>query len=396
MDKNSKKAIVGITGGIAAYKTCELIRQLVKSGIEVKAVMTPAAKEFITETTIRTLTQNNVYCEQFEVEQWKPEHISLADKSDIMVIAPASANTIGKIASGICDNLLTSIIMAFDKPVVLAPAMNCKMWENKFLKENIKKLQESGFYFVWPEIGDLACGYQGSGKMADPLTIKEKVIEVLNSKKLLKGKKLLVTAGGTKEPLDPVRYIGNKSSGKMGMAIADTAFEMGANVTLISTVPTNKPYKVIYTQSAFEMLDLTKKYFLDVDTLIMTAAVADFRPLIQAEHKIKKGNQEKINIELVKNPDILKEIAKIKNPGQTIIGFCAESENLIQNALKKLTEKRVDFIVANDILNLEIGFNSDYNSVSIINAKGDISEVPKTTKKELARIILEKIFITGP
>ncbi|HBH18420.1 MAG TPA: bifunctional phosphopantothenoylcysteine decarboxylase/phosphopantothenate--cysteine ligase CoaBC, partial [Cyanobacteria bacterium UBA9579] len=232
----NKKILVGITGGIAAYKTCELIRMLVKSGAEVKAVITPAAREFVTETTLRTLTKNQVYCEQFQVENWQPEHISLADSSDLFIIAPASANTIGKIANGICDNLLTSLIVAFRKPVILAPAMNCNMWENQFLQKNVVALESAGFYIVPPEKGDLACGYQGIGRMADIQQIFSKAVEVLEQGEFLAGKKIVVTAGGTKENIDPVRYVGNYSSGKMGIAIADAAHQFGAEVRLVSTI----------------------------------------------------------------------------------------------------------------------------------------------------------------
>lgn len=387
-----KKILVGITGGIAAYKTCELIRQLIKLNAEVKAVITPSAKEFVTETTLRTLTKNPVYCEQFHVENWKPEHISLADSSDLFIIAPASANTIGKIANGICDNLLTSLIIAFKKPVILAPAMNCNMWENKFVQDNISRLKEAGFYFVEPTEGDLACGYQGKGRMAEPETILNKALQILNQEKFLQGKKIVITAGGTKEAIDPVRYIGNHSSGKMGFALADAAYNSGAEVVLVSTVKVEKPYKIINVNTTIEMLEAVKTEFITADSLIMSAAPADFRPRALAEQKIKKENTENLVIELVKNPDILKEISQIRKPEQTVIGFCAESEDLLNNAKKKIESKNLDYIVANDISNPEIGFNSDYNAVLLINKEGQITEIAKTQKKELAKIIIEKVF----
>ena len=390
MSLSGKKILVGITGSIAAYKTCELIRALVKLGAEVKAVMTENAKEFITETTIMTLTKNPVYSNQFSKE-WKPEHISLADNADLFIIAPASANTIGKIANGICDNLLTSLVTAFKKPTILAPAMNCNMWENSFVQKNISALIQEGFYMVEPEEGDLACGYEGKGRMAEPQTIIKKVMEIVNQEKFLKGKRILITAGGTKEDIDPVRYIGNRSSGKMGIAIADAAYEFGAEVSLITTVNCQKPYKITHVESASDMMESVKKEFLSSDVLIMAAAVADYRPKQRVEQKIKKESETLI-IELVKNPDILKEISFDKTDKQIVIGFCAESENLLANAQKKIKEKNLDFIVANDISKEDTGFNSDYNEVFLLDKNANMLEIAKTTKTELAEILLKSIF----
>jgi len=392
MGLSGKKILVGITGGIAAYKTLDLIRKLIKLGAEVVAVITPSAKEFVTETTLRTLTRNQVYSEQFTVENWKPEHISLADNADLMLICPATANTIGKMANGICDNLLTSLIMAFKKDIIVAPAMNCNMWQNHFLQENLSRLEKSGIVFVQPSSGELACGYEGEGRLADIDTILNKVCETLSVKQFLKDKKILITAGGTKEPIDPVRFIGNKSSGKMGIAIADAASEYGAEVVLISTVKTQKKYKVISVETAEQMLAQVKENFGGCDGLIMAAAVADFRVANSSEQKIKKGNSDKLTLELVKNPDILKEISVLKSKNQKIIGFCAESENLLQNAEKKLSEKKLDFIVANDISDPRIGFNSYDNAVTIIDNALNKTEIGITPKKELAKLILQKVF----
>lgn len=392
MALSGKKILIGITGGIAAYKTCELIRGLIKLNAEVRAVITSAAKEFVTETTLRTLTRNPVYCEQFDVPEWKPEHISLADSADLFLIAPASANTIGKIANGICDNLLTSLVVAFSKPVIVAPAMNCNMWSNSFVQKNISSLEKAGFYIIHPESGELACGYEGAGRLADIDRIIEKVIETAGEKKFLQGKKIIITAGGTKEPIDPVRFIGNKSSGKMGLAIADAANSLGADVTLISTVEADKPYKTINVSTAVEMFDCVKKAFSSSDALIMAAAVADFRVNKASEQKIKKGQEESITLELVKNPDILKEISKGKKKNQVLIGFCAESQDLIKNAKKKIEAKNLDFIVANDISNQEIGFNSHYNAVTIIDKHLNEFKIDKMPKKELAKVILKEVF----
>jgi len=392
MSLSGKKIVVGITGGIAAYKTLDLIRKLIKLNAEVVAVLTPAAKEFVTETTLRTLTRNQVYSEQFKIDDWKPEHINLADSADLMIICPATANTIGKMANGIGDNLLTSLVMAFKKDLILAPAMNCNMWQNVFLQENISKLEKTGVVFVEPASGQLACGYEGEGRLADTEKILNKVCETLLPKRFLENKKILVTAGGTKEPIDPVRYIGNKSSGKMGIAIADAASDYGAEVVLISTTPTQKKYKVILVETAEEMLKQVIENISGYDSLIMAAAVADFRVAELAQQKIKKGNSEKITLELVKNPDILKEISVLKTKNQKIVGFCAESENLLQNAEKKLSEKNLDFIVANDISNVEIGFNSDNNAVTIVDKALNKIEIGITPKKELAKLILQKVF----
>ena len=392
MTLSGKKFLLGITGGIAAYKTCELIRKLIKLNADVKAVITPAAREFVTETTLKTLTRNPVYCEQFDVAEWKPEHISLADSADLFLIIPASANTIGKIANGICDNLLTSLVAAFKNPVIIAPAMNCNMWKNSFVQENILRLEKVGYYIIPPESGELACGYEGVGRLAEVDNILEKVLEIFSTESFLKGKKIIITAGGTKEPIDPVRYIGNKSSGKMGLALADAAYSFGADVTLISTVKTAKPYEIICISTAIEMFEAVEDEFIRADALIMAAAVADFRVNNAFNHKIKKGESESITIELVKNPDILTEISKIKKANQLLVGFCAESKDLIENAKKKITNKNLDFIVANDISNKEIGFDSDYNAVTVINKSMNEVKIDKTTKKELAKIILREIF----
>jgi len=391
MTLSGKRILIGITGGIAAYKTCELIRLFIKAGAEVKAVMTPAAREFVTETTIRTLTRNQVYMEQFQVENWQPEHISLADSSDLFIIAPASANTIGKIVNGICDNLLTSLITAFKKPVILAPAMNCNMWENQFVQKNVASLKKTGFYIVSPESGELACGYEGAGRMASVEKIFDLAEEILHLEPNLKGKKIVITAGGTREPIDPVRFIGNHSSGKMGIALADAAFESGAEVSLISTLAVNKPYKVSKVDTALEMLAITKEEFIKSDILIMVAAVADYRPKTTAKQKIKKENSDTLILELVKNPDILMEISKIKKPEQTVVGFCAESENLFDNAVKKLKVKNLDYIVANDISDPEIGFNSNYNAVTLIDKNEESVDFMPMPKKTIAKLILKGI-----
>ncbi len=391
MALSQKTVLIGITGGIAAYKICELIRMYKKAGANVKVILTPHAKNFVTELTLATLTQNEVYTDNFDIKEYKPEHISLCDEGDILVIAPATANTISKIANGICDNLLTSITCAFNKPIIIAPAMNTNMWKNKFVQENLTKLKNNGFIIAEPESGYLACGTSGEGRLCSLEIIFNKTIETLEQNKKLTGKKIVITAGGTIEKIDPVRYISNFSSGKMGLALADNAHKMGAEVKLISTFKTDKPYKTTAVQSAQEMKNEVEKYYQDADCIIMAAAVADYRVETYNEQKIKKTSEDKITLSLVKNPDILKEISH-KNHNSKIVGFCAESENLIENAKTKIQNKGCDYIIANDISRKDIGFSSDENEVYIIDKSLNITHLEKNTKQEIAKQILEHIF----
>ena len=387
----NKTVTIGITGGIAAYKIPALVRLFKKQGANVRIIMTTSALNFVTKLTLQTLSNNEVYTENFEIEEYKPGHISLCDESDILIIAPASANTIGKIANGICDNLLTSVACAFKKPIIIAPAMNTGMWENPFVQENIEKLKSHNYHIIEPETGFLACGTDGKGRMAEIETIFEKTKKVLSEKKTLNGKKILITAGGTKEKIDPVRYISNCSSGKMGIALADCAHDLGADVTLVSTFETDKPYKNIVTESAKEMERVVKKELEHQDYVIMAAAVADYRVKDYSEQKIKKGADSDLTIELTKNPDILKEICEMKHKAK-IVGFCAESENLIENAKTKIQKKNCDFLVANDISRKDIGFSSNYNEVYILDKNLNISHIEKVDKYSIAEKILEKIF----
>ena len=387
-----KNILIGITGGIAAYKICSLIRLYKKAEANVRIVATPAALNFVTKLTLQTLSNNEVFIDNFEIDNYKPEHISLCDEADIFVIAPASANTISKIANGICDNLLTTTACAFNKQILFAPAMNTNMWENVFVQENISKLIKNNYIMIAPEEGFLACGTNGNGRMAEPEIIYERTLETLNLKnKPLWGKKVLITAGGTREKIDPVRYITNCSSGKMGTALADCAAQMGAEVTLISTFETSKPYKNIVVDSAREMESAVKAEVDSQDCIIMAAAVADYRVSEYSEQKIKKTSEDKITLELVKNPDILKEISAYATK-PIIVGFCAESENLIENAKTKIKNKGCDYIVANDISCKDIGFSSDYNEVYILDKNLNIYHIERDSKLNIARKILEKIF----
>lgn len=399
---SGKTVLLGITGGIAAYKICELVRMYKRANANVRVVCTPNALNFVTKLTLQTLSKNNVAVEEFDIKDYNPEHISFADEADIMVIAPATANTISKIATGICDNLLTSIACAFIKPIIIAPAMNCNMWENPIIQENLRKLS---CVVLEPESGYLACGYLGKGRLCKIEKIFEKTVELLNYKPLT-GKKIIITSGGTIEDIDPVRYISNYSSGKMGLALADTAKNLGADVTLITTKDVCKKYNVIKVKSAFEMKDAVEKEFCDADCVIMAAAVADYRVKEIASQKMKKTDADEITLTLVKNPDILKEISRnTLHSGEgrnlsdlgvgnypLIVGFCAESENLIEHAKEKIAKKGCDYLIANDISRKDIGFSSDYNEVTILDKNGRMKKLERADKMTIAYKIFEKIF----
>ena len=397
----NKHILIGITGGIAAYKICTLIRDFKKSSAEVKVICTPNALNFVTKLTLQNLSQNEVYEGEFTPKNWKPEHISLADWADIMLIAPASANTIGKIAQGIADNLLTSIACAFSKKIIIAPAMNCNMWQNSALQENLAKLEARGIEYLAPENGFLACGYEGKGRLCSLKKIYNAVDEALNYQETLIGKKVVITSGGTIEEIDPVRYISNYSSGKMGLALAKSAHNMGAEVILITTKDVEAQFKTVKVKSAIDMQNAINEEFETANYIIMAAAVADYRAKEKSEQKIKKNDKETFTLELVKNPDILAELCRKKmdchadksaqNNTPIIVGFCAESENLMKNAQEKLSKKGCDYLIANDISRKDIGFNSDDNEVCIFDKNGNIQKIEKTSKNIIARKILECI-----
>ena len=388
---SGKTVLIGITGGIAAYKICELIRMFKRANANVRVVCTPNALHFVTKLTLQNLSQNEVGVEEFEIPDFKPEHISYADEADIMIIAPATANTISKMANGICDNLLTSIFCAFSKPVIIAPAMNCNMWKNRIVQGNLQKLLNAGYTILEPETGFLACGYEGRGRLCSLDTIFDAAKDILTEKKTLAGKKVVITAGGTIEEIDPVRYISNYSSGKMGIALADTAYRLGADVVLITTVPAEKPYPVKKVKSAQEMQKAVEDEFSNSDCVIMAAAVADYRVKQHAVQKIKKTDENEISLTLIKNPDILKHLCKTKTH-QTVVGFCAESENLIENAKEKIIKKGCDYLIANDISRKDIGFSSDYNEVTILTRDGGVKKLERADKYTIARRIFEEIY----
>ena len=386
-----KNILIGVTAGIAAYKICELVRGYKKQGANVKVLMTENAQKFVSPLVLSCLSENKVYCSQFDYSEYDVEHISLAKWADIFVIAPLTANTISKLANGICDNLLTTVFCAFTKQVLLVPAMNVDMYENNIIQNNLDRLRNSNTTILEPAEGFLACGVTAKGRMPELDVILEETIKIFDKNK--KNKKVLLTAGGTKENIDPVRYVGNYSSGKMGIALADEAYKAGFEVVLVSTVAVDKPYQVINVVSADEMFEAVKQEFPTSDYLIMAAAVADFKPINIAEQKIKKSDKDTFVIEMVKNPDILKEMGKIKTDKQVVIGFCAESENLLNNATKKLHEKNIDFIVANDISRSDIGFNSNDNEVTILGNDGSSCILPKMSKMDIAKNIIQKCIL---
>jgi len=385
---NGKKIILGITGGIAAYKAIELARLFIKSGASVWPVMTKASANFITPLTLQTITGNPVARDMFDLTQEsRISHIELAEKADIVVVAPATANIIGKAASGIADDLLTTVIMATRAPVLFAPAMNSNMYENKIVQTNIERLKKIGCSFIGPEEGELACGYEGRGRLAPVEDIVDAAEECLAPKDL-KGEKVLVTAGPTREAIDPVRFISNPSSGRMGYAIARAAKRRGAEVVLVSGPShLNPPRGVTFikTTTAEEIAEATMRHYPQSTVVIMAAAVSDYRPRISHRKKVKK-EEARINIELERTQDILKELGSRKR-GQFLVGFALETENMLANAKKKLKEKRLDMIVAND----PGGFDGEITQVTIIESEDTVEHLPPFPKNEVAERILDKV-----
>jgi phosphopantothenoylcysteine decarboxylase/phosphopantothenate--cysteine ligase len=388
----SKNIILGVTGGIAAYKSAEICRRLKKLEANVVVVMTKSGTKFITPLTMETLSENEVITELFPANKVvKTRHIDLATWADLILIAPATANIIGKIASGIADNILSTVIMSTLSPVLICPSMNENMYLNPIVQKNIEKLKGLGYRFVEPEIGDLACGTVGKGRLADLDIILREVADILVKKKDLEEKKILITAGPTREPIDKVRFISNRSSGKMGYAIAQEAKRRGARVALISG-PTNleKPPGVGFHQvkTAEEMYFQVKSHLKEADVLIMAAAVSDFVPKFVQSKKIKR--QEEILLELKPTVDILKKISKNKK-GKIFVGFALETENEIDNAKRKLKEKNLDLIVVNNPNVSGAGFEVDTNVVTLIDKKGKIEKLPLLSKGIVAEKILGKV-----
>lgn len=389
-----KKVLIGITGGIAAYKVNFLIRELKKMGADVRVILTEAGKEFVSVLTLETLSNNEVYSELFPKtgEKWIL-HINLSRWADCFLVCPATANFIAKSALGLADDLLSTAFISYGSKVIIAPSMNENMYLSKVVQENIKKLREGGHIIIEPEIGELACKEEGIGRLASIENIIDYIKKFLIYREEFKGKKVLVTAGRTEEPIDPVRYISNYSTGKMGFSIAEEADLKGGEVTLISGPTFLKPpsgIKYIPVKTAEEMAEVVKKEFLKNDILIMAAAVSDYKPKRVSKSKIKREN-EKIQIELVKNEDILESIGKVKG-NKITVGFSLETEDEISNSIKKLEKKNIDFIVVNNPLVDGAGFGKDTNVVKIIGKDENIESFPQMTKNELAKIILNKIL----
>lgn len=392
---NNKTILLGVTGGIAAYKAVDVVSRLVKLGAAVNVIMTKNATRLVQPLTFRYISRNPVAVDMFdEPESWKPEHILLADKADLLVIAPATANIIGKLAHGIADDMLSTTALATRCPALIAPAMNSNMYDNSVVQANIDILKKRGFEFIEPEYGMLACGYEGKGRLADPEKIVEKIQQILNVPRDLEGKIVLVTAGPTREALDPVRFISNRSSGKMGYAIAEAASKRGADVILI-TGPTalNPPanVKIINVESAIQMRDEVMSYASQSQIIIMSAAVSDYRPSDVSNQKIKR-DKNVITLVLEENPDILTELGQNKKNGQILVGFSMETESLLENSRKKLIKKNADLMVANDLSKEGAGFGTDTNIVTLINSAGEIKELPLMLKYDVANAILDEII----
>ena len=389
-----KNIVVGVSGGIAAYKACDVVSKLKKQGFEIDVIMTKNAQEFVSPLTFQTLSNQKVVTDLFETpSDWNVEHIELAKKADVFVIVPATANIIGKIANGIADDMLTTTIMATEAKKVIVPAMNTKMYHNLIVQENILKLKRHGYYFIEPVSGLLACGDTGKGKMEDSTVIVEELCLIANQTKEMAGCKVTVTAGATTEDIDPVRYLTNRSTGKMGYAIAEQAILKGATVVLISGKTNLKPprglSKFIEARSAEEMYQEVKREFFDTDILIKAAAVADFTPKVVAKNKIKKQD-ENLVIDLKRTKDIAFEMGQLKKSNQVMVGFAAETESVLEHAVQKLKKKNLDFIVSNDLTKSGAGFGTDTNIVNFLFPDGEIEKYDLMKKKEVADRILEK------
>ncbi|MBO3361763.1 bifunctional phosphopantothenoylcysteine decarboxylase/phosphopantothenate--cysteine ligase CoaBC [Clostridium perfringens] len=391
--KDKKCVVVGVSGGVAVYKALDVISRLRKKDVEVHVIMTKSATEFVTPLSFQSLSQNMVITDMFaEPKAWEIQHISLAKKADLMLIVPATANIIGKVANGIADDMLSTTIMATKAPVVFCPAMNTNMYENPIVQRNISLLKELGYEFIEPASGRLACGDEGKGKLQDTEIIAEETLRRLHSTKGLIGKKVVVTAGPTMVPIDPVRILTNRSSGKMGYSIAEEARDRGAEVVLISG-PTSlrKPngIKVIDIKTNEDMFNAIKDEFKDADIVIKSAAVADYKAKNYSNEKIKKTGDD-LNLIFERDRDILKTLGDMKK-NQILVGFAAESSNLKENAKGKLERKNLDYIVANDISKSETGFASDENKVTIISKSGEEVSLEKMSKREVAKNIFDII-----
>ena len=394
-----KKILLGVTGGIAAYKAVEVVSRLRKAGAEVRVVMTREATEFVTELTFREISGNPVAVDMWaSVQHWNVAHIALAEWADAVLVAPATANIIAKAALGVADDMLSTTLLAVTAPVFFAPAMNSNMYAHPATQKNLDILVERGLHIIPPGTGKLACGAEGPGRLAEPADIVAALEAFFIEGAQLSGVKVLVTAAGTIEPIDPVRYIGNRSSGRMGYALAEEAVARGAEVVLVSGPSALKPpsglKKFVSVETAAEMREAVLREAETSCIVIKAAAVADYHPKHVSGQKIKK-NDEELSILLEKNPDILKELGQRKRPEQILVGFAAETQNLLQYAREKIEKKNLDFIVANDVTKPGAGFNTTTNTVKIIAQDGSIEEVPLMTKREIAKRIFDCVLQKG-
>ncbi len=392
MAEKIKTIVLGVTGSIAAFKAADLASRFTGAGFKVETIMTASAIEFITPLTFRNITGQPVVTSMWDLSsEFSVEHVALAEAADVVLIAPATANIIAKIACGLADDMLSCTVLATRAPVVIAPAMNDNMWANEITQQNVEKLKKRGLTFVGPAYGRLASGKRGLGRLTELDEIYDITLKVLGRKGDLKGKRLVVTAGGTAEPLDPVRSLTNRSSGKMGYAIAEAARNRGADVILISApVALHKPagIEVVEVKTTEDMLNAVQAAAVKCDALIMAAAPADFRPVKTSDTKIKRQNHPELTLQLEKTPDIL-----AATKGSFLrVGFAAESDHVVENALEKIRRKSLDLIVANDITEKGCGFGSDTNRVTIIDSKGRADALPLLTKSEVADKILDRIL----
>ena len=388
-----KTILVGVTGGIAAYKAADVVSRLKKLGANVKVIMTESASEFVAPLTFQTLSKNPVVTDMFApVKEWRVEHIALADEADLALVVPATANIIGKLSSGIADDMLSTTLMACKCPILLCPAMNTNMYQNPVTERNIESLRRLGYGFVEPEEGLLACGVSGKGRLADPAIIVEAVIDQIAFSHDLTGIHLLVTAGPTREHIDPVRFISNPSSGKMGFSIARAAKRRGACVTLITgpvALADIPGVRMVHVTHAEEMYHAVTDLFPEQDITIKSAAVGDFRAKHPSRHKTKKKD-DAFSVELAPTPDILKELGKRLTPKQVLVGFCMETDDLIQNAKRKLEQKNLDMIAANDLSKEGVGFAGDTNEIILLKREGEPLHLPLANKEQLAHEILNE------
>ncbi len=391
-----RRILLAVTGGIAAYKTPELVRALRRAGHAVRCAMTRAAAEFVSPLALQTVSGHAVRSELFDAaEEGQIDHIALADWAELVIVAPATAHSLARFAAGLADDLVSTLVLATRAPLLLAPAMNVNMWRHPATARNVATLSERGAHWVGPDAGELACGWEGEGRMSDPPRIAERAQELLGPRDLV-GVRVLVTAGGTREPIDTVRYLGNRSSGKMGFAVAGRAARRGAEVVLVSgpsALATPAGVHRVDVVSALEMRDAVLREFARADVVVKAAAVADFRPASVSERKIRKEDLAEgagIALELVRNPDILAELCRTKG-SRVIVGFAAESEDVIEAARRKLARKGCDLLIANDVSAADSGFEVDRNTVSFVWPAGDVESLPPLGKDEVADHLLDRV-----